>query len=293
MGGKNSLSLSSHLEPRPKRRRRRRRTGRLSCRLRRRHRQVRADVERHPLVELLEVLAPAGERVERQPDPPAGPLDAAAELALLLDREPQRALPEPRQEAPSPRSSSPGGSSAAAAAAAAAAVAVVPQGASRGEPLRGAGPVGVVGVEAEHGGEGRDERAEAVEVGQRRRRGEGSRGWLRVLVVLLLLFFPRSSSSSSSRGGFVLHGLCRHRERKRSEESGERGNIISGFGFLFRPRGGGKREHRDLFAPCSSAPSSCCCSPLFAVAGPERVVLFPAARLERARAAREAAQECR
>ena len=80
-----------------------------------------------------------------------------------------------------------------------------------------------------------------------------------------------------------------------SSPSGKKGICFSsGFGiFRFGPRGGGrKRKHRDLFAPHSSS-SCCCCSPLFAVAGPERVVLFPAARLERARAAREAAQEGR
>lgn len=74
------------LEPRPKRRR-----GRRSRRLPRRgrHRQVRPDVQRHLLVELRELLPAARQRVKRQPDPPAGALDAAAELALFFDREPQ------------------------------------------------------------------------------------------------------------------------------------------------------------------------------------------------------------
>lgn len=50
---------------------------------------MRPDVQRHLLVELRELLPAARQRVKRQPDPPAGALDAAAELALFFDREPQ------------------------------------------------------------------------------------------------------------------------------------------------------------------------------------------------------------
>ena len=188
------------LEPRPKRRRRRR-----SRRLPRqgRHRQVRPDVQRHLLVELRELLPAARQRVKRQPDPPAGALDAAAELALFFDREPQRALPEPRQLALP-------------------AALVVPERAPRGEPLGRAGLVGVIGVEAEHGREGRDERAEAVEVGQRRRRGERSRRrwnwfWFGRFVSCFFLFF--FLDIKSSRRGSVL-GSRRHRRAGRVQGSG-------------------------------------------------------------------------
>lgn len=139
---------------------------------------MRPNVQRHPLVELLESLSPSSERVELEPDPPppsgSSLLD---ELALLLDREPEGALPEPRQALLFPAS-------------------VVPEGASRGEPLGRAGVEGVVRVEAEHGREGRDERAEPVEVWQRWRRGEGSRrrsGWFRRGVGFVLLFLLRRS----------------------------------------------------------------------------------------------------
>jgi hypothetical protein len=171
------------LEPRPKRRRRRR-SRRLPRRGR--HRQVRPDVQRHLLVELRELLPAARQRVKRQPDPPAGALDAAAELALFFDREPQRALPEPRQLALP-------------------AALVVPERAPRGEPLGRAGLV-----------------AEAVEVGQRRRRGERSRRrwnwfWFGRFVSCFFLFF--FLDIKSSRRGSVL-GSRRHRRAGRVQGSG-------------------------------------------------------------------------
>jgi len=164
---------------------------------------VRPDVQRHLLVELRELLPAARQRVKRQPDPPAGALDAAAELALFFDREPQRALPEPRQLALP-------------------AALVVPERAPRGEPLSRAGLVGVIGVEAEHGREGRDERAEAVEVGQRRRRGERSRRrwnwfWFGRFVSCFFLFF--FLDIKSRRRGSVL-GSRRHRRAGRVQGSG-------------------------------------------------------------------------
>ena len=165
---------------------------------------MRPNVQRHPLVELLESLSPSSERVELEPDPPppsgSSLLD---ELALLLDREPEGALPEPRQALLFPAS-------------------VVPEGAPRGEPLGRAGVEGVVRVEAEHGREGRDERAEAVEVGQRRRRGERSRRrwnwfWFGRFVSCFFLFF--FLDIKSSRRGSVL-GSRRHRRAGRVQGSG-------------------------------------------------------------------------
>ena len=251
------------LEPRPKRRPRGRTRGPRPSR-RRRHRQVRPHVERYLVVECVKFLPAARQGVERQPDPPPCPLDAAAELALFFYCEAQRTLPEPREAFSSP-----------------AVAIIVPQRAPRCKPLSTAWLIDVLRVEAEHGREGRDERGEAIEVGKRRRRSERSRRWFwfwfRCFVFYFLFFLFLLESSSIS--GSIL-GSRRHRKSV---------GIFSGIGFRFRPRRGRERKHR---YPLSSS-ASFCCSPLLAVAGPESVVLVPAARLERARAAGEAAQEGR
>lgn len=134
---------------------------------------MRPHVQRHVLVQLVELLAPTRQRVERQPEPPRCPRDAAPELALRLERERERALPEP-SEAPRPAS-------------APVPSLVPPERAPPRKPLGRAGPEPVVRVEAEHGREGRDEGAEPGGVGQRlrgcrrRRRERVSRGRFRLL----------------------------------------------------------------------------------------------------------------